>query len=222
VHVATTADERRPDFGALAAEWATGVDLGELGDFAAELGLSVEDLMRLRIGWSARHRAWSFPMHWPDEHIRGIRLRSWDGRKWSVRGGREGLFVPVGLDFASRLLVCEGPTDTAALLDLGFEAIGRPSATGGARLLAELAKRQGPSGVVIVADVDGNEVGQRGARRLATKLLAYVPTVKIITPPDGTKDAREWLRSGATRNDVVTVIEAALAWEMRVARRRKR
>jgi hypothetical protein len=72
--------------------------------------------------------------------VQGIRLRFSNGRKLAVRGGREGLFVPSGLAATNQLLICEGPTDTAALLDLGFAAVGRPSCAGGTRLLVELLR----------------------------------------------------------------------------------
>ena len=57
------------------------------------------------------------------------------------RGGREGLFIPRDLDPAAGLWVVEGPTDCAALLGLGIEAVGRPSCSGGMRHLAGLARR---------------------------------------------------------------------------------
>ena len=209
----------RPDLGVLAAEYAAAVDLAELQDFAKELGLSVESLIRLRIGWAEQHRAWAFPMHGPDLDVRGIRLRSWSGRKWSVRGGREGLFLPVGLDFSGPLLTCEGPTDTAALLDLGFEAVGRPSCTGGTKLLIELVRRRQPPGVVIFADGDGP--GQRGAESLASALIAYCPAVWVIRPPDGIKDARAWNQADAAREDVQAAIDAAPIRRLRTKRRPK-
>ena len=73
----------------------------------------------------------------------GVRLRKSDGKKLSIKGSKEGLFIPTGLKPCDRLLIGEGPTDTAALLDLGFEAVGRPSCTGGGRLLPELVRRRG-------------------------------------------------------------------------------
>jgi len=208
------------DFGRLAAEYAAAVDTAELRDFAEELGLSVGSLTRLGIGWAAEHWAWSFPMHDTCRRVRGVRLRSWAGRKWSVKGGREGLFVPAGLDCARPLLVCEGPTDTAALLDLGFEAVGRPSCTGGTTLLAELVGHRKPPGVVVVADSDGP--GRRGAEALATALLPVCRPVRVICPPCGVKDARAWKQAGATRKDVQAAIAAAPERSLRVARRAKR
>lgn len=211
-------EEERTDLGPLAREYAAAVDMGELRNFADELGLSVESLVRLRIGWAKDYRAWAFPMHDADgKHVRGIRLRSWDGRKWSVRGGREGLFIPVGLDFSELLSVTEGPTDTAALLDLGFQAIGRPSCTGGMRLIVELVRQNMLQSIVILADSDGP--GQRGAESLARTLLLYCRSVRVVRPPDGIKDARAWKAAGATLADIQAAIEAAPVRSLKIERR---
>ena len=146
--------------------------------------------------------------------IIGIRLRLPSGRKLAVKGGKEGLFIPEGLDGAHRLLICEGATDTAALLDLGFSAVGRPSCTGGIRHLADLVRRLAAAEVVIVADAD--PPGQAGARRLAGALVAYCPAVKVITPPPGSKDARAWKQAGATTADVQSLIGAVPIRRLRV------
>ena len=62
-------------------------------------------------------------------------------------------------------------------------------------LLMELVQKSKPSGVVVVSDVDANGVGQRGAETLAAVLVAYSRSVRVITPPAGVKDAREWKRA---------------------------
>jgi len=123
----------------------------------------------------------------------------------------------VGTDL---LLIAEGPTDTAAILDLGFSAVGRPSCTGGVNLLVELVRTLKPSGVVIVAD--GDAPGQRGAETLATVLVAYSASVRIIAPPSGVKDAREWKRSGATSADVQQTIDAAPVRKLSVSTQMRR
>lgn len=196
-----------PNIGKLAAEYGAAVNSAELQDFAAELGVSVKTLVRLQIGWAGECRAWSFPMYSANEQVRGIRLRSWSGKKWSVKGGKDGLFLPVGLDCSKSLLITEGPTDTAALLDLDFEAVGRSSCNSGVKMLCELVKQRKPAWVVIVADND--TPGLRGARNLASVLLAYHRLVRVIHPPDGIKDARAWLRAGAKHEDIQTSINTA-------------
>ena len=58
---------------------------------------------------------------------------------------------------------------------------------------------------------DGDGPGQHGADNLASVLLCYVPTLRVITPPAGTKDARAWLQAGGKRADVDAAIGAAPA-----------
>jgi hypothetical protein len=179
------------------------------------LGLSAESLRRLGVGWFNRYGGcWSFPMRSASGQAVGIRLRRPDGRKLTARGGHDGLFLPEGLADGGRLLVTEGPTDCAALLDLGFHAVGRPSCTGGIKLLVELVGQQRPAELVVVADGDGP--GQRGAEALAAVLVAYAAAVRVIAPPVGIKDAREWRRRGATAVDVLAAIDAAPARRLAV------
>jgi hypothetical protein len=199
-----------PDLGPLAADYRAALDAGRLHQLAGRLGVSTSSLTALRVGWSADHNAYSFPMLDTDGRTVGIRLRRPDGRKFAVRGGREGLFLPPAPAVGERLMVCEGPTDTAALLDLGFEhVVGRPSCTGGVKLLVDLVRRRRPSDVVIVADAD--EPGRRGADNLASVLLCYCPAVRVIVPPGGVKDVREFLRGGGSRAGLEEVIGAAPA-----------
>jgi hypothetical protein len=207
----------KPDFAKLAADFRQAVRPEALNKLAVALGVSVESLRRLGIGWAVRHRAWSFPMTGAAGDVLGIRLRLPSGKKLSIKGGKEGLFVPEGSGAGGPLLVCEGPTDTAALLDLGFSAVGRPSCTGGVKLLVKLVREVKPSGVVIVADADAP--GQRGAESLATVLVVYCSEVRIIAPPAGVKDAREWKRRGATAADVQAAIDAARVRKLTVSTR---
>jgi hypothetical protein len=198
------------DLARFAATCQAAIDPGRLHQLALSLGLSVKSLRLLGIGWSAEHRAWSFPMVNPDGNVLGIRLRYPNGRKLAVRGSKAGLHIPAGTAFrpGERMLIAEGPTDAAALLDMGFfAAVGRYSCLGDLRLLAELTRRWRPGDVAIVADRD--EPGRRGAADLASVLAAYTPAVRIIEPPEGVKDARQWLRSGGTQQDVQQAIDVA-------------
>jgi phage/plasmid primase-like uncharacterized protein len=149
----------------------------------------------------------------------GVRLRAENGQKWAVSGSRQGLFIPDGQSAPDDpVLVCEGPTDTAALLDLGFYAIGRPSCSGGSLTLAAMLAG---CHVVIVGDRDEPKTrpdgsvffpGQDGAERLAEALLlARAQTVRIVYPLNA-KDAREWKRAGATADVVRTVINQRDFW----------
>jgi hypothetical protein len=209
------------DLALLAAQFRQDLDHGRLYQLAASLGLSVASLSHLGIGWSVEHRAWSFPMTNSDGNVLGIRLRRPNGLKFSVQGGKEGLFIPSAVDesSASPLMVPEGPTDAAALLDMGFvNVVGRPSCTGGIKLLVEMVRRRQLPEVVVVSDSD--EPGLLGAHNLATVLVAYAPVVRVIVPPNGIKDARDWLRAGGTRQDVEEAIRAAAERRLRVSSKR--
>lgn len=204
----------RADLDCLARQYQAAMDPAVLQALTDSLVLSATSLGRLETGWDPRRRAWTFPMRDQAGHVLGIRLRFCDGRKMSVAGGHEGLFLPDGISFAQPLLFPEGPTDCAALLDLGFDAVGRPSCSGGVRHCVELIRTHWPLDVVVVADND--EPGQRGAESLALALLAVARSVRVIQPPDGIKDARAWKLAGARRADVERAIEAAPQRELTV------
>ncbi len=201
----------RRDLAELAERFRQAVTPDRLARLASDLGVSAESLARLGIGWCEVSRAWSFPMVDAGRNILGIRLRAESGKKFSVRGGREGLFVPDRLDGSGPLLIAEGPTDCAALLDLGFVAVGRPSCRGGRALVLDLVRRWRPASVVVVADNDAAGQGWDGAVNLARGLATRVADLRMISPPPATKDARAWLRAGATRSDVLDAIHAAPA-----------
>lgn len=207
VPVRVTRTDAFPDLSAYAQRCRTAVNPASLHRLAQGLGVTTSSLLALGIGWDGR--AWTFPMSDARGRVRGIRLRNDKGQKWAVKGGREGLFIPSTVRSVgdSILFVCEGPTDTAALLDLGLRAVGRPSAMGGTRLLVELARALRPPQVVIVADTDG--VGQRGAEALSGVLVTAVPDVRVIRPTAGMKDARAWKNAGATAADINQAIEQA-------------
>jgi hypothetical protein len=161
-----------------------------LHKLSTSLGVSEQSLRRLRIGWDGE--AYTFPMLNAHGQTIGIRRRFANGRKVSVTGSTTGLFVPTGLDGTGPLLVCEGTTDTAAALDLGFDAIGRPNCNSRIEMTARAAK--GRTEIVIVGDAD--VAGQAGAQKLADALTLHYPCVKIIYPPDAVKDLRAWLQAG--------------------------
>jgi hypothetical protein len=206
-----------PDLSELAEQHRQAVTPAALERFAMQLGVSADSLHRLRVGWDSQ--AWTFPMSDPSGRTIGIRRRFPNGSKLAVKGGCEGLFIPKVFDArsgaqnrtpkkrgyaVSPLFISEGVTDCAALITLGFEAVGRPSCTGGTRFCCELAR--GRDAVILA---DGDEPGQRGAAALASTLRIYCPSVRIITPPAGVKDARAWKQAGATTDDILAVIASA-------------
>jgi len=135
--------------------------------------------------------------------IIGIRRRFPNGRKVSLTGSKTGLFIPADLPPEGLLLICEGTTDTAAALDLGFNAIGRPNCNSLVKMTASAVK--GYREIVIVADND--TAGKTGAEKLANYLAVRCRNVKIVCPPEGIKDLRQWLQVGLTTAYLKQIIE---------------
>lgn len=199
----------------LAREYATGVHPDRLAKLSDFLSLSVESLRNLDIGWDGK--AWTFPMRTPDGKLTGFRRRFPDGSKKSLFGGKEGLFIPKNVQNFAHLLICEGPTSLAALLDWGFDAIGRPSCTGGTEMVIAYLKATGRRDVVIVGDHDQEKKrpdgstfkpGQDGADKLAPAICKLNKSTKVVIPPR-CNDCRDWKRSGVSRAVVDAVIRSA-------------
>lgn len=167
---------------------------GHVADLAIELGVPSKCLKNLDACWSSWHQAFAFPMRNEDGRVIGIRLRR-GKEKRAVKGSKNGLFVPVSvlkeLD-TRRCYICEGPTDTAALLSLGVFAIGRPACVGAEEMTAQLLRYLGTREVVLVTDNDAP--GLRGAEKLA----GYLRQRKVFWVPPA-KDARDFVTQGGTK-----------------------
>jgi 5S rRNA maturation endonuclease (ribonuclease M5) len=166
---------------------------------SGDLSITPKSLDLMGVGFSETKGAFSFPMTRHGRRFLGIRYRTKDGSKFAAKGSKQGIFVPASFTLSKAVVICEGPTDTAAMLDLGFNAIGRASCNAGHRLVAELTQN---NPVAILADAD--EAGRIGAEILRRKLKRAV-----IIEPNGFKDAREWVANGATRGEVMEVISKA-------------
>jgi hypothetical protein len=219
----------RDDLGELAGKYQNAATPGMIEAAAVSLGVTAAALTRLGVGWAfdfayrrgvraesldagdvmraGSSRALSFGMRNPDGKIVGIRIRTDAGEKFAVAGSHNGLFLADGLDLAGTMLIAEGPTDTAALLGFGFDAVGRSSCAGDVGYVVKLVRTKVPQQVVVVGDGDGP--GRRGAESLASTLLPYARCVKVLFPPEGVKDARAWLKAGGTAEDVRAAIDAA-------------
>jgi hypothetical protein len=146
-----------------------------------------------------------------DSIIIGIRLRGpVTKEKSSVKGGLGGLFYdPVSMasiEHGARVWITEGASDTAAGLTLGLAAVGVPSAKSGGDLLTSLGHRVRPCEWVIVGDND--KAGTEGVLKLRTE-LAIVAPVRVIYPPEGIKDLREWLGLGLSRQAIEREADAS-------------
>jgi len=171
-------------------EWLANTQAEALAAFAASLGLRATSLAAVGAAWAGPHAAWAFPMCDGYGNVVGIRLRSERG-KFAVRGSRQGIFL-AGVPAQKTLFVCEGPTDTAAAVELGLFGVGRPNCCCGGPDIRTYARRHKCAKAVLISDND--KPGLDGARRVGGELglpyAVYVPAAK---------DLREFLRLGGTR-----------------------
>ena len=197
------------EFGDLACKYQD--DLIRIDLVAAELGVSERSLERLNCGWNGNV---CFPMRDVNERVIGIRIRG-KGSKWSVPGSHNGLFWPENIDCMDTLFLCEGPTDCAALLTLGFQAIGRPSCSGGVEIVQGLLSKARRD-VIVMSDNDEAKIrpdgsewypGQEGAEALAEAIKPLTRSLKVVTPPHD-KDIRQWLNAGATYHTVMAIVNS--------------
>lgn len=187
--VVPTEETEHPDFDALLAEWRAHTDEAQVCWLASSLGVKCAALHALGTCQRDRH-VFAFPMRDGDRKTIGIRLRDEDGRKWAVKGSRQGLFVS-DWPASATAFVCEGPTDTAAALSLGLWAAGRASCQGNNESLRVFLKSSGVRNTVIVSDND--EPGVNGAMKLSKELR--MPCAVLIPPA---KDLRQFVQLGGT------------------------
>lgn len=200
-----------PDrFRLMAEVWRRNMRPEYLQRAADLLGLPVDPLERLGVGWAPEHMATSWPMRNDAGDVVGVRMRCpKTAKKWSAKGSRAGLFYPMELltvEQPELLIVCEGPTDTAAMLAVGLHAVGVPSAGGSIDLLLALCRRLRPEYLQVMADADGP--GAAGAERVADALVIVAPVV-IVTPSGGCKDSRAWVVGGAGKDAIIAAGEVA-------------
>lgn len=179
------------------------------------LGVDMDALDRLQPGHDLFNKAVGFPMRDAGGKIIGIRLRNFSGQKWAVSGSMDGLFFDPSLTLGpeKELVICEGPTDTAAAYTLDLCAVGRSACKTGTELLKAMCKRLGVRLVTIISDNDGWKEcagkmvrpGLDGAIALGKDIGRYY---RIVVPPK--KDLREWLSCGLTPKDFKSYADVAL------------
>jgi hypothetical protein len=187
----------------LMRDWTAATTATALDEFAASLGVSTPSLVAVGAAWAAPHSAWAFPMCDGYDNLVGIRLRNERG-KFAVRGSRQGIFV-ASVAAQKTLFVCEGPTDTAAAVELGLFAVGRPNCCCGGAEIKGFARRHDCNRVVIISDND--KPGLDGARKVGGEL--QLPFA-IYVPP--AKDVRGFLRLGGTRAMIENTLKG-LVWQ---------
>ncbi len=212
---------QRIDWNQMAQKFEKAIDDTTVGETGKLLGVSSGSLIRLGMGWCESRQALSFRMFDAPNHCVGIRLRTHDGRKFAVAGSRNALFIPRELNGDGFLLIVEGPTDTAAALDLGFDAVGRPSCSAAVEATTRVVEALGHKEIVILANHDDPKTrpdggvfrpGQDGAKVLAVALAAVQKrNVRVVYPLKG-KDVRQWKAAGATAMSVMAAIRNTALW----------
>ena len=188
--------------------WEQCLTLARRDDYAGSLGVDPAALGAYMVGWAQEYSAYSHPMTDHTGRVVGVRLRAAYGRKWSVRGGHEGIFLPRQWPPQSDTWhVVEGASDALAAYSIGLNCIGRPSCTGGTQTLARIVREHRPGRIVVVADDD--LPGIAGAERLAHILMLFCSDVRIISPQPPHKDLRAWVCAGATAESIHVATEAA-------------
>jgi len=185
----------------LMREWLAATSATALAEFASLLGISTPSLAAVGAAWALPHSAWAFPMCDGYGNVVGIRLRNERG-KFAVRGSRQGIFL-ANVAPQKTLFVCEGPTDTAAAVELGLFAVGRPNCCCGGPEIKIYARQHAVSRVVIISDND--KPGLDGARKVGGELK--LPFAVYVPPA---KDLREFVRLGGTRAMIENTLNSTI------------
>jgi 5S rRNA maturation endonuclease (ribonuclease M5) len=182
--------------------WLAIAHAGPREELSKDLGVTNNSLFQMQCVFVLQHNAFAFPMKDAEEKMIGIRFRNWVGEKWSLKGSRNGLFIP-DIPVEQTVYICEGPTDCAAALSIGLYAIGRPSCSGGVDLIQKFVERNEIRKVIIIADND--TPGLKGAQTLSENLK--VPNAIIITPA---KDVRAFVNAGGDKSVIDCIVNCTI------------
>jgi 5S rRNA maturation endonuclease (ribonuclease M5) len=191
---------------------ANGKRWNAVDHLASQLGVAPWALRGLSAGWNEKSQCFTFAMRDSFQDFCGVRYRFPDGRKRSLKGSNEGLFYSPSTLCRKSWFICEGPTDTAALMTMGLGGVGRPNCTGGLDKLVELALLHRPRCVAIIADRDAEgSKAERFTRLGFTSLLKSlerhaIPT-RIIAPKNH-KDVRQYLLTGGNAQGILRALTA--------------
>ncbi len=100
------------------------------------------------------------------------------------------------------IIVVEGASDTATALDMGFVAVGRPSAQGKNKDLADLLRGLD---IIVIGDNDAG-VGKTGMESTFQALKGVCKSVIKVLPPPQYGDLRQW------KNQISLTAEQLLEW----------
>lgn len=188
--------------GEMWANWAVSTPDAELDVLGVELGLSTEALRAVGCCKAWPHDGFGFPMYDCKGEFVGMRLRGENGAKWSIPGGREGMFmlcefIPITEPFC----IVEGATDLAALYSLGISGLGRPNCQGAIKDIVSFC-RDRQIKPIIIADAD--EPGIKGCMELQ-KVLSGSKAWQLPA-----KDCRAFVNTGGTREEFMSGLRCVL------------
>lgn len=175
-------------------------------------GITIETWQRLATTHThPKHgQCWEIKERNADGEVVGTAYRTASGDKDFAKGGKRGLILVwplptyAGTGASDPVWVCEGASDTAAMIGLGFTAVGVPMAGQCGEWLAALLK-----GRHVVVCRDNDTAGLKGSNKIRDAIVATCASVRIIVPPDGAKDAREAVIAGASAADFANAADAA-------------
>lgn len=201
----------------LQKQFESGLRSDRLEELCKLLQLPGDSLRSFGAGWDANSRLWTFPMYDGRRRVCGFRTRDRAGNKRSLKGSRNGVFLPSDFDLYGQgildpmdeqqlvLLLPEGPSDASAAHAMGYRAIGRPSNMGGAEIIKAILAEGPRYDLIIIADNDKTKrlkdgtpfvPGWEGALHLAQIILPVTASLKIVRMPGGRKDFRLWYVEG--------------------------
>lgn len=181
-------------------------------EFQPPKGITIETWQRLATTHThPKHgQCWEIKERNADGEVVGRAYRTASGDKDFAKGGKRGLILVwplptyAGSGASDPVWVCEGASDTAAMIGLGFTAVGVPMAGQCGEWLAALL-----TGRHVVVCRDNDTAGLKGSNKIRDAIVATCASVRIIVPPDGAKDAREAVIAGASAADFANAAEAA-------------
>lgn len=192
------AKEYPPDYSGMLRtnrRYRAAIKQAHLDRLVEDTGIDERALVALGVGWDGR--AYTFPMRDGDGRIIGIRKRQLDGAKWAEPGSRSGLFIAES-DAMDWLLMPEGPTDSAVLVEMGFSVWGRPDAKSGHQFavhrLVRMRHESADFHPMVVVIGDHDVAGMEGAKSFA-KAISSSGTggVRVWYPPVQGLDVREFV-----------------------------
>lgn len=216
--------------------WHERAKLDKLHDQRAkELGLSAESMRVLGVGWANQseillhktrcvHKGyWTVPLYNENLNSVGVALQppadatgdERDLTKKMISGSKPGMYATKTTRCGGTLLICEGFSDTATAITMGYHAIGRLSNTGTHNVIIAYVEQHLPDTVIVIPDNDpeckprARELTEMGA----LNMLDAVRKLKIecvIMKPTTAKDLRQWYLNGGTRNALDKAINNTL------------